>query len=201
MTKAITQIEAYGYQEVIKSWSTNHSKIKTVISNCQTSRTSCYQSNLEAHNVQHHWVWGRALQGDPCAGYKSHVVACGEDNLVFMTSNITNTLLSAHSHLLHSTGRGRGWGVFWLVRRIYISVEQSVSVMLREASSFNISAAQLACYDNEHCRGHHWVRPHHKVTGGFFTLFYVISGEVSWQPARPDIIFTTLPPASAHRHN
>ena len=56
MMKAITQIEAYGYQEVIKSWSTNHYKIKTVISNCQTSRTSCYHSQLDADNanVQHH---------------------------------------------------------------------------------------------------------------------------------------------------
>ena len=51
--------------------------------------------------------------------------------------------------------------------------------MLRELNSFNISAAQLACYDNEHCRGHGRVQPHHKVTGGSFTLFYLISGEVS----------------------
>ena len=48
MMKAITQIEAYGYQEVIKSWSTNHYKIKTVISNCETSRTSCYHSKFDA---------------------------------------------------------------------------------------------------------------------------------------------------------
>ena len=57
----------------------------------------------------------------------------------------------------------------------------AVSVMLRELSSFNISAAQVACYDNEHCRGQLELQPHHKVTGGFFTLFYVISPQVNWQ--------------------
>ena len=54
MMKAITQIEAYGYLEVIKSWSTNHYKIKTVISNCETSRTSCYHSKFDALISSHH---------------------------------------------------------------------------------------------------------------------------------------------------
>ena len=127
MMKAITQIEAYGYQEVIKSWSTNHSKIKTVISNCETSRTSCYHSNCDARIV-HHWVRGRQTGRGPVARYKSHVVACGEDNLVFMT-NITNTHHPSHSLLAGTCWillAGRGRGVFWAVTRIYISVEQSV---------------------------------------------------------------------------
>ena len=68
----------------------------------------------------------------------------------------------------------------------------AVSVMLRELSSFNISAAQLACYDNEHCRGQLGLQPHHKVTGGFFTLFYVISPLLS--SGQPEI--SCLQPSS-----
>ena len=91
---------------------------------------------------------------------------------------------SPSRHLLQFYSRPWPWWVLGCNEDLYQC--WAVSVMLRELSSFNISAAQVACYDNEHCRGQVCVRPHHKVTGGFFTLFYVISpllssSQVSWQ--------------------
>ena len=62
MRRAITQIEGYGYQQVIKTRATNHDEIKTVISNRLKSRTSCYHSNY-ANILQHHGMLHPGCEG------------------------------------------------------------------------------------------------------------------------------------------